>query len=162
MRHIKAFERKVTFKYLDESDTLKVKNFIADFISKIDIKKEISKLKFENFSGNDFDYRLVYEEILTKKFYTKGNIFYELDSFCLDNNITDTVSIRNSANKILNQKTEKIKETRLKKYFDDTLVKIFEKRPLMYERRFEEYHEQLNDDVKKRCQWMLDKDKYNL
>lgn len=164
MKFIKKFEnrheRKTKYKYLDKEDNEKIKNFIINFIDSIDIDNKIDKLTYENFNEATFDYADVFEYMLTTNFYTKNNIFYEVDTYCKNNNINvNVIKLRNCMFDILSD----IKKTlKIDSKLDKKLINILEQKPQKYKNIFNLIGDYLNSNVKDACKWMLDYRKYNI
>ena len=166
MKYIKIFEnryeKKIDFKYLNKEDTEKIKKFITDFFIDSNFINEINNLEWSDFVDGNFDYRNIFDNITTSKYYTKGNIFYEVDKFCQYNNIYSKLpALRNSMYNILNDIYNKY-NPEFENGLDTKLIEIFEKNPKKYKKKYSLYSDMFTNKVKAACKWMLDYRKYNL
>ncbi len=66
MKYLKTFEdrsynRTTKYKFLNDDDTIKVKEFTKNYIDNLNIFDKIGKLKLDNFESNNFDYYEIFE-----------------------------------------------------------------------------------------------------
>ena len=167
MKYIKTFEgRKPAYKFLSNENAEKIEEVVREFVKKLNVSEKIDKLKFSNFTDN-LDYLETFEHILANGengfgngLYSSGNIYYVLDTFCLDNNMMDSKpELRNSLHDII---SKLFIEYDIKNKLDIKLIEILEKKPYKYKRIFYYYEDKLSDNVKKSCQWMLNAENYNI
>jgi hypothetical protein len=181
MKYLKSFEnaRKEGYEYQDRdhyhraSDPKKhlhpkienkVEQFVRDFIIKTGLEK-IENLKFHNFENHQMSYFCVWmDEVLASQYYGPLNIYYEVDSFCrqerMDLNKSYSMpALRNSLSKIIGKM---YKEFDVRNKLDKVLIDILQKKPDIYSYIYDNYKSELNNTVKKACEWMLDYRKYNL
>lgn len=159
MKHIKQYEQ--NYKYLNQEDTEKVKTFVEKFYVDSDFMSEIKNLKWVDFVKDDFNSKDIFEKITSSKYYTNGNLYYDVDNYCRDKGITGVVSLRNSLFDIHKEIYNKYQPD-FENSLDDRLIKILEKNPKKYKKRFNIYDDKFSDKVKDACQWMLDYRTYNL
>lgn len=161
MKHLILFEK---YKYLSKDDSDKIEKIAIDFINNINIIERINNLKIFDFEKNSFNYFEIFTSLLSisksgLEIYSEGNIYYFIDTFCKNNNMNfSTPSLRNSLNKIL----LKIFKNRYKIKFDKRLIELFEKYQKEYIYMYKIHHQDINDVVKKSCEWILKSEKYNL
>jgi hypothetical protein len=164
MKFIKKFEdryeRKSKYKYLGEEDSKELKIFITNFIKNIDIDGNINKLTYSDFYDADFDYKSIFEDMLTSKKYDSNNIFYQIDTQFKSKGTSITApQIRNSAFNIIDSK---MKALNLDNKMEKKLIKLLEKEPTKYKNRLISMGDLVTDTVKDACRWMLDYRKYNI
>ena len=156
----KTYKREVKYAYLNEKYTASFDVFVRNFIKNIDISKKINQLKLDIFIERNFDYKEIWSDFLTGGIYQQGNIYYEIDTFCRDNNINESVPAnRNTLSNILETIYH---ELMLEEKFNNKLVKILERNPLAFKDFWNVYEDELNTNVKLRCQWMLVPFEFNL
>ena len=149
------------YKYLNDKYTFEIYNFMKEFVSKHDI---INKIKEHNFNFEDFiEYNFIYEDIfesfLTNGIYKPGNIYYDIDIKFKYNIKSDTFSLRNTIFALI----KKIhKELKISKIIEDKLYEVIIKKPKKYKSRFEIYGEYFSKTLIKRCEFILNSEKYNL
>lgn len=160
MKYLKFFEnREIKYQYLNKQDTLILKDFIDDYIDKLELDKSIRKLKLDDY-GTDFDYNEVWDELVIRGSYNDingGNLYKLVDNIFRTKDCS-TPAIRNSMSKILDFK---YKSLGIEDKLNKRLIKIFEKNPDVYRKDYvDDFY--INDTVKDACQWILDSKKYNL
>jgi ABC-type sulfate transport system substrate-binding protein len=169
MKYLKTFEgrnynRTTNYKYLNEDDTIKVKEFTKKYIDSLNIFDKIGKLKFNDFEVNGFDYFLIFETFFSQSSYkSDNNIYRSIDIFCDKNNISSAgPALRNSIFNIIREIYKEYNKIGLKDKLDKRLIYLLEKNPTKYEEIFLSYEDELNNSVKKACEWMLNIEKFNL
>ena len=168
MKFIKKFEKyrsstKNKFKYLNADDEEILENFLIKYIHNKNILVEAKEIDFKTINRYSFNYEYIFNDMLVnfKITYVPGSVYYDADKFINSSNITneDTPSIRNSIEKIIKKYWIKI-EPQFSKIIDDTIIKYFNKNTYHYEHYLK--FENLSDNVKKNCNWIIDSKKYNL
>jgi len=163
LKKFEKYERKVKYKYLNEEDTDKLQKFVDEFFNKLNIQDKIDSLKYRDFTDDDFDYWEMFLDIIGKVYSGSSdtnNIYWAVDTFTSNNNmICSPPESRNSLHTMLINKYEQLD---VENKLNEKLIKIFEKSPNSYSKRFKFYEEQINTVVKNACKWMLDYKKYNL
>lgn len=170
MKYLKTFEgidryaRDTTYKYLDEGDAIKVKEFAKSFIDSLNIFDKIDNLKLADFEDNGIDYFLIFEVFFSNNSYNSiNNIFHAVDTYCQDNNIPSAgPALRNSLGDIITKIYKEYNKRGLKKKLDEKLISLLEAKPKKYKEIFLVYGDDMNDEVKRACEWMLDFKKFNL
>ena len=169
MKHLKTYEeRKYSrneYKYLNKEDSKKLENFIQNYINEhmVDYIKSIKKLNLDDFEDKSFDIDemldlIVEIDVVNYGNQYKGNLYYHVDMFCDENEITDTIpAIRNSISVIL---VKILPETKLMERIEQKLIKLFEKNPKVYLSVVKDYD--LPEGVKKACDYIEEADKFNL
>ena len=108
MKYIKTYE---AYQYLNERDTEEIKRFVTDFFDDSDFMNQIKDLTWRHFVDANFLYREMFDNIISSKYYTVGNIYYEVDRYCKDNRIYDTIpAIRNTVGNIVDDIYQKYKD----------------------------------------------------
>lgn len=170
MKYLKLFEartytRKVKYQYLDDEDTLILKDYIDNYIDKLEIDKSIKKMKLDDF-GYDFNYDEIWDDLVIKGQYNDingGNLYKLVDNLIrykspIGDQKYSAPAIRNSMSKMLDFKYKALDiENKLNK----RLIKIFEKIPDKYKEDYAN-DERIDDDVKDALRYIVDSDKYNL
>jgi hypothetical protein len=169
MKYLKTFEdrsynRTTKYKFLNDDDTIKVKEFTKNYIDNLNIFDKIGKLKLDNFESNNFDYYEIFESFFSSsKYGPDNNIYHAIDTFCYANNITSVgPELRNSIFIILKDIYKEYNKKGLKHNLDKKLISLLENKPKKYEEIFLLYEDDLNNEVKKACEWMLGFKKFNL
>jgi uncharacterized membrane-anchored protein YjiN (DUF445 family) len=162
MKYLKTFEnsyeRTIVYEYVSEQNRIKIENFVREYMNKDEFFKKVNRLNKTHFENDNYIYRDIFNTILSANKY----IYWEIDRFCLINDINESApAIRNTLVGVL-QEIYKEYYSEFKQKLDDKLVSIFEKNPDEYKSKYRLISQKLNSDVKKRCEWMLMTDKYNL
>lgn len=152
------YERDIKYKYLNEEDNIKIKEFINNFFDKLNIFELIKKLKYTYFVDNDFNYHNIFDSLLT----FVSNINIEVDLYCRKNNIhADTSSLRNSMYNIINNFYNSIKKD-FKNKLDEQLIKELQDKPEKYKTRYQQYGDKFSKKVKNECEYILTAKNFNL
>jgi len=163
MKYLKTFEdRDEIFKYLNKEDENKVEIFVTDYIKNLDITDKIKNLKLKDFESTGFDYEFIFNNFLTATYYSTGNIFYEIDRYFMNINLS-LPALRNSLFDMFNKLYKKYNtEYKFDDKLDKKLIKLLEENPSEYKDFLKSFDDEINDNVKKSCKWMLDYHNYNL
>jgi hypothetical protein len=166
MKYLKTFEdrfeRNIVYEYVSEENRVKIENFVRGFMNKDEFFKKVNRVNKNHFENDSYDYKDLFYTILAANKYSHTNIYWEVDRFCRDNDIHEnTPAIKNTLSNILSD-IYKEYYSEYKQKLDDKLVAILEKDPIGYKNTYRFLEDKLNSDVKKRCEWMLITDKYNL
>lgn len=167
MKYLKSFEgrysRETKYQYLNLQDTARIRKFIETFINDKNLPNIIEKLNLEDFFDQNFVYKDLFDELLSKSYYNKGNMYYEVDLFCKDNNIHESaVKIRNSMFNIIEELYTKKYKDLLTPLFDNRIIEIIKINPQNYKEIYDDYEEDLSDKVKDGCEHILGVEKYNV
>ena len=157
MKYLKLFEeREIEHQYLEDDALFKLKDFVDDFIEKLDIDNQIDNLKLSNFT-HDFDYGSIWDELVVKGNYnTDTNIYRQVDEL-FRKAFHPTPAVRNSLSKLLDRKYNALG---IEDKLDKKLIDLFEKNPQKYKKVADNIY--ISGDVKDACEWILSSDKYNL
>lgn len=168
MKHLKLFEereyhRSSEYKYLNSDEASKLTNFVERFIVDNNVVKNIKNLELKEFLNYNFYYNDIWiSEVVSQGMYgEKTNIYGACDNFCEQNFHTrpNTPAIRNSLSDICE---DFFYSMGIEKKLDEKLIQLFEKKPQKYERYFEENKDDIPNNVKNACEYMLSANKYNL
>jgi len=170
MKFIKTFEdreksnRNTTYKYLNKDHTDKIREFAKNYIDRLNIFDKIGSLNIFDYEINIFDYFSIFESFFTNSTYgvNSNNIYYNADIYCIKNNITSGPALRNSLGNIIIEIYKEYYKNELKNKLDEKLISLLEAKPNKYKSIFITHEKDMNDDVKKACEWMLTTKKYNL
>jgi hypothetical protein len=169
MKHLKLFEEREEFfrssdyKYLNKEETSKLTNFVERFILDNNVIDNIKNLKLDTFISYDFYYNDIWiSEVISKGMYgEKTNIYGACDKFCNQHFHTrpNVPSIRNSLADICE---DFLYSMGIDRKLDKKLIEIFEEKPNKYEKYFKRYKDNIPNNVKDACKYMLSANKYNL
>jgi hypothetical protein len=151
----KIFEKgKTNYKYLNDEQTIIVDGFVRDFIKENKIIEKIKKLKIDDFIDNDFNYLENWNDLLVKSNY---NIYRSVYSKLTEYNLNPAIS--NTLSDIINKLYI---EYKIKNKFDEIVIKLLDKSPKKYKKIFNEFEDELSDEVKTHFSYIYAAEKYNL
>lgn len=163
MKYLKNFEERINYQYMkDVDDVTKMKSLVRDFIKDKKIIEEIDNLTIYFFLKCQFLYRDVWSDLFKyvvengNTIFRMINIYQFIDFFKFKGTIPEKF---NTLFDIINHLYD---EYNIEDKLNKKLIKLLEKDPTKYPKRFEEYGDDLNDIVKDTCEWMLNVKKYNL
>lgn len=157
MKYLKLFEnRQIKYQYLNKQDTLILKDFIDDYLDKLELDKSIKKLKISSYEF-EFNYLEIWFDLIIRGQYNESNLYKLVDNLFRPKNYSSP-AIRNSLEKILDFK---YKSLDIENKLNNRLIEIFESNPKKYRKKYAD-NPFINDTVKDACQWILDSKKYNL
>lgn len=165
MKYLRLFEtkytRKIKYQYLNNADSVKLENFVNSIIKLDNIIMQIDNFNLEKYIDSSFDYQILYDEI-----FNEFNIYRKVDMFCWSGDfegIINTPAIRNSLSDIFKKIIKKFK---IKNKLDSQLIKLidefFNKNPKKCKALMYNWHDEMSNNVKNECGWVLDSQKYNL
>jgi len=162
MKHLKKFE---SYVYLNDDDSSKIELFVREYIDNKNLTDEsINNLEIKDFYYVNFDYRVVFDNLISIRIYTSGNIYYDVDKFCIDNGLNfRSTALRNSLENII---TKIYNEIKLKNSLDEKLIELFNDNPYELIENYDDWKYDLNFKVKRACKNIIDTNKkmkkYNL
>lgn len=147
------FKRVINYKYLEPEERDKVLELTISFMNDKKIIENINELTYQDFCDDYFNYLEVWTDSFSKRDYI--NIYQFIDTFHLGS----TPAVRNTLTDILE---ELYVANNIEDKLDQQAIKVLEKEPKKYKKRFELDGDYFTSVVTNACKWMLDFKKYNL
>lgn len=151
---------KQEYDFLNEEDSKVINNIIQSYFTEARINKIIHSFdsltlsKVENF---DFNYFEIFDDSIVKEYLNDDNIFYYVDSYCMNNKLYyHSPSLRNTMSILIkNSYNDICKKYKLKSILDNKIINLIEdyffKKPMEFEDYYDSNIEYFSKKVNSKC-----------